>query len=82
MGLRRGRFIVLQCVRPWIITAVFTPRLLNPPRSLQPAADQTDRCLLKAQTGGGVAVFYHLRVTDVSTAGLPCSPLGGACAIA
>ena len=73
-GSRRGRFIVLRCVRPWIITAVsfhwMFPHsaLLNPPRSLQPTSDQIDCCLPGHRQALRLRCFYHCRVTDVFTA--------------
>jgi hypothetical protein len=63
-GIERGRFIVLRCVRPWIITAVSTvvstPRLAQSP-ALTANRSRPDRSLsAEAQAGGEVAVFLAL----------------------
>ena len=71
MGLRRGRFIVLRCAHPWIITAVST--VVSTP-TLTATRKRPGR--LQAMR---LQCFYHWRVTDVFTAvsftaAPPCPP--------
>jgi hypothetical protein len=86
-GSRRGHFIVLRCVRPWIIHRCFHCCFHTPPRALlhahrDPARERADCCLPRHRQAVRLQCFYHWRVTDVFTGvsftdAPPCSPPGG-----